>query len=101
MHQICVLVVVCTSYILLCVYHLIMTSYSFSLICVNLPSQHFQASVAGETCGTITGDPITPAVVEPYLWWPSGVGKATPNLLEATTEVDILDSVSGSVGVHV
>ena len=68
-----------------------MTSYSFSLICVNLPSQHFQASVAGETCGTITGDPITPAVVEPYLWWPSGVGKATPNLLEATTEVDILD----------
>ena len=48
----------------------------------------------GETCGTITGDPITPADVEPYLWWPSGVGKATPNLLESTTDVDILDGVS-------
>ena len=67
----------------------------------SLSFQYFQAMVAGETCGTVTGDPIDPATVEPYLWWPNTVGKATPTLLETMTNVAVLAGVCVCVCVCV
>ena len=74
-----------------------MISLSCSSVSGPSLSQYFQATVAGETCGTVIGDPISPATVELYLWWPNTVGKAMPTLLEATTQVAILVKVSGCV----